>query len=178
MTEDGKQLVYAVSAHDTAKNGVFAVGIGSNDAPVALLSGKGKYLKLTWDEDQTELAFLSDKDDAASKPSKFKLYRWDRRAPAATELVSEATPGFHKDFVISENGAIGFSKDGKHVYFGVRRRRRRKRRTMPPPIPAKKKPWWIFGLTRTSTCSRRRNCAPRAIATAPSLPRTRFPITS
>jgi dipeptidyl aminopeptidase/acylaminoacyl peptidase len=118
LTEDGKQLVYAVSARDTAKNGVFMVSIGTNNAPVALLDGKGKYLKLTWDENQTELAFLSDKDDAAAKPSKFKLYRWDRQAPTATELVSAATPGFHKDFVISENGNLSFSKDGKHVYFG------------------------------------------------------------
>src|SRR5580658_689364 len=118
LTEDGKQLVYAVSARDTAKNGVFMVAIGSNNAPVALLDGKGKYLKLTWDENQTELAFLSDKDDAVSKPSKFKLYRWDRKAPTATELGSTATPGFHKDFVISENGNLSFSNDGKHVYFG------------------------------------------------------------
>jgi len=119
LTEDGKQLVYAVSARDTTKNGVFVVGIGNANAPLALLDGKGKYSKLTWDENQTELAFLSDKDDAASKPSKFKLYRWDRRAPTATELISTATPGFHKDYAISENGAISFSKDGKHVYFGA-----------------------------------------------------------
>lgn len=127
LTEDGKQLVYAVSARDTSKNGVFAVATGSSAAPVALLTGKGKYEKLTADENQTEIAFLSDKDDAASKPSKFKLYRWDRQAPTATELVSTATPGFHKDYVISENGNLSFSKDGKHVYFGCA-----------PPAPEKK----------------------------------------
>jgi len=34
FTDDGKQLVYAVAAHDTARNGVFAAVPGSADAPV------------------------------------------------------------------------------------------------------------------------------------------------
>ena len=40
------------------------------------------------------MVFLSDRDDAASKPAKFKLYRWDRQSPAASELASAATAGF------------------------------------------------------------------------------------
>jgi len=65
FSEDGKQLVYAVAARDTSKNGVFVMAPGSSDAPVALLSGKGKYLKLTWDENQTQLAFISDRAGSA-----------------------------------------------------------------------------------------------------------------
>src|SRR5512135_2851468 len=48
LTDDGKQLVYAVSARDTAKNGAFAVQVGAAGDPAALLAGKGKYAKLTW----------------------------------------------------------------------------------------------------------------------------------
>ncbi len=118
LSHDGKQLVYAVSARDTSKNGVFAVNLTGGE-PAALLAGKGKYLKITWDEAQKQLVFLSDRDDQAAKPAKFKLYRWDRQAPAAIELASASTPGFHKEFVISENGAVSFSKDGSHVYFGA-----------------------------------------------------------
>ena len=115
--EDGKQLVYAVSARDTSKNGVFAARIGGSDAPVALLAGKGKYLKLTWDENQTQLAFLSDRDDSGAKTPKFKLYRWDRQAGAAAELASVETAGFRKEFVISDKGTLSFSKDGTRVFF-------------------------------------------------------------
>src|SRR5262245_21456077 len=57
LTDDAKQLVYAVSARDTSKNGVFAARTGSTDAPVALLAGKGKYSRLTWDENQSQLVF-------------------------------------------------------------------------------------------------------------------------
>ncbi|HWC95162.1 MAG TPA: prolyl oligopeptidase family serine peptidase [Candidatus Sulfopaludibacter sp.] len=119
LTDDGKQLVYAVSARDTSKNGVFAVKTGTPDAPAALLTGKGKYLKLTWDEKQTEVAFLSSRDDAAAKQPKWKLYRWDRQSPAAAELVSAATPGLRPGFAISDKGNLSFSKDGGHLYFGV-----------------------------------------------------------
>lgn len=118
LSHDGKQLVYAVSAHDTSKNGAFAVNLSGGD-PTALLAGKGKYLKLTWDEAQKQLVFLSDRDDQSSKPAKLKLYRWDRQSAAATELASIATPGFRKEFVISENGNLSFSKDSSLVYFGV-----------------------------------------------------------
>jgi dipeptidyl aminopeptidase/acylaminoacyl peptidase len=117
FAEDGKQLVYAVSARDTAKNGIFAAAPGAGD-PAALLAGKGKYQKLTWDENQTQMVFLSDRDDAASKPPKQKLYRWDRLG-AAVELVSAATPGFRAGFVISDKGTLSFSKDGSRVFFGV-----------------------------------------------------------
>ena len=119
LTEDGTQLVYAVSAHDTAKNGVFVARPGLADEPAALLSGKGKYLKLTFDENQTELAFLSDRDDASAKLPQWKIYRWDRQAPAASELVSAATAGLQPGMAISDKGNLTFSYDGSRLFFGV-----------------------------------------------------------
>src|SRR5207247_440757 len=98
----------------------------SEAAPMPLLAGKGKYQKLTWDEEQTELAFISDRDDQESKQAKFKIYLWERGsaapvaqgangnptiregasrnhaadspAPTASEIVSASSPGFRKDF--------------------------------------------------------------------------------
>jgi dipeptidyl aminopeptidase/acylaminoacyl peptidase len=119
LTDDGKQLVYAVAARDTAKNGVFAAKVGSADPAAALLEGKGKYAKLTWDENQTQLVFLSDRDDAASKPSKWKLYRWDRQGAGAVELASATTPGFRKEFAITDRGTLSLSKDGSRIFFAV-----------------------------------------------------------
>jgi hypothetical protein len=118
LTDDGKQLVFAVAAHDAAKNGVFVAAAGSADAPLSVLDGKGKYSKLTFDENQTEMAFLSDRDNADAKPSQWKIYRWDRKA-AAAELVSNQTPGLEKGFAISDKGAMSFSHDGSRLYFGV-----------------------------------------------------------
>ncbi len=119
FAEDGKQIVYAVSARDAAKNGVFVMKPGAANAPETLLAGKGKYQKLTWDENQKELAFLSTKDDADSKPPKWKLYRWDRQASAAVELASADTPGMRKGMALTEKGSLSFSKDGTRVFFAT-----------------------------------------------------------
>jgi dipeptidyl aminopeptidase/acylaminoacyl peptidase len=119
FTDDGKQVVYAVGARDTAKNGVFAVKPGSSDAPASIAEGKGKYGHFAWDENQTQLAFLTDRDDQASKPPKWSLYRWDRSSAHAALAASTATAGFKKDLVISDRGAISFSKDGARIFFAT-----------------------------------------------------------
>ena len=127
FTNDGKQLVYAVSARDSAKNGVFAAKPGDAGSPVALLTGKGKYEKIAFDENQTQLAFFSDRDDAASKQPKFKVYGWDRQSPTAAVLASADMPGFRKEFAISDKGSLSFSKDGTRLFFPCA-----------PPMPEKK----------------------------------------
>ncbi len=153
LSKDAKTLVFTVSSKKEDTNGMYAVTTQTDAAPAALLAGKGKYLKPTWDEDQTELAFISDRDDAEAKQPKFKVYLWNRNGNAtiesagssptvregvdrnhagpavtnATEIVSTASAGFRKDFVISEKATLGFSLDGSHLFLGA----------APPPEPEK-----------------------------------------
>jgi dipeptidyl aminopeptidase/acylaminoacyl peptidase len=144
LSKDAKTLVFAVSSKKEETNGAYAVALPSDARPTTLLSGKGKYQKLTWDEDQTELAFISDRDDQESKQPKFKVYLWNRSgAPSAieggdrnhsstsvnsaTEIVSTSSNGFRKDFVVSEKATLGFSLDGSHLFLGA----------APPPEPEK-----------------------------------------
>jgi dipeptidyl aminopeptidase/acylaminoacyl peptidase len=142
LSKDAKTLVYAVSSKNEETNGVYLASTQSDAAPIALLSGKGKYQKLTWDEEQTELAFISDRDDQASKQAKFKVYMWERASgapiaspnlnhavapPVATEVVSNSSPGFRKDFVVSDKANLSFSLDGSRLFLGA----------SPPPEPEK-----------------------------------------
>jgi dipeptidyl aminopeptidase/acylaminoacyl peptidase len=127
LSKDARNLIFTVSSKKEETNGAFAVTTSTADAPAALLTSKGKYTKLTWDENQTQLVLLSDRDDAASAQPRFKLYRWDLKSPSAAELVSTATPNFKPGYVISERGAINFSLDGRKIFFGV----------SPPPEPEK-----------------------------------------
>ena len=119
LSRDSKSLLYAVSSRTADSNGVYSVVPGTAAAPTTLLTGKGKYSRLTWDEKQTQAVFLSDRDDVASKAPKFKLYGWDRQSPAATELVSSASASFRQGWAISDRGQISFSLDGNKVFFGV-----------------------------------------------------------
>ncbi|MGZ8846793.1 MAG: prolyl oligopeptidase family serine peptidase, partial [Pyrinomonadaceae bacterium] len=125
-------------------NGVYVAATQTDAAPVSLVAGKGKYQKLTWDEEQTELAFISDRDDAEAKQPKFKVYLWERGSGAVvkegadrnhasgmalnvSEVVSASSPGFRKDFVVSDKANLGFSLDGSRLFLGA----------APPPDPEK-----------------------------------------
>src|SRR5581483_9686255 len=99
LSKDGKTLAYAA-------DGVFAVDPSSDSAAVSLTSAKAKYAKLTWDEKQDELAFVSDSN---------KLFVWDRQSPAASEIDAS---GLRKGFVISDKANLAFSKDGERIFFG------------------------------------------------------------
>jgi dipeptidyl aminopeptidase/acylaminoacyl peptidase len=155
LSKDAKTLVYTVSAKKEEANGMYVVAPQTDAVPVSLLAGKGKYQKLTWDEEQTELAFISDRDDAEAKQPRFKVYLWERDARptvrespngnptvreradrnhamagtlnAASEVVSISSPGFRKDFVVSDKANLGFSFDGSHLFLGA----------APPPEPEK-----------------------------------------
>ncbi len=127
LSKDAKSLIYAVSSKKEETNGLFAVTPGNDAAPAELLAGKGRYTKLTWGEDQTQLAFISDRDDAAAKQPMFRLYHWKRGDAKAAEIVSTATPNFRPGLVISDRASLSFSPDGNHLFFGV----------APPPEPEK-----------------------------------------
>jgi dipeptidyl aminopeptidase/acylaminoacyl peptidase len=126
ISKDAKTLVFTTSARKEETNGVFAVTTAEGDStPVTLLAGKGKYQRLTWDEDNTQIAFTSDKEDADAKQPKFRVYQWDRKAPQADEIVSVNVSGFRKEMVVSERANLNFSLDGSHLFLGV----------APPPEP-------------------------------------------
>jgi dipeptidyl aminopeptidase/acylaminoacyl peptidase len=127
LSKDAKTLVYAVSAKKEDENGVYAVTTQTDGPPQVLLSGKGKYQKLTWDEDQTQLALISDKDDAAAKQPRFKVYHWNRGSGPAAEIVSTSSPDFRKNLVVSDKANLNFSLDGNRLFLG----------SAPPPEPEK-----------------------------------------
>ena len=127
ISKNARTLIFATSSRQEETNGVYTVATDSDAAPTALLTGKGKYQKLTWDEDNTQIAFISDKEDAAAKQPKFRVYQWNLKDPQAAEIVSVNSPGFPKDMVISERGNLSFSLDGSHLFFG----------SAPPPEPEK-----------------------------------------
>jgi len=115
ISKDAKALVYAVGSKKEESNGVYSATPGNDSAAAALLAGKGRYTKITWDFPQRQLAFLSDRDDVASKPAKLKAYLWNRSG-AAIEVVSNATPGFRNGFAILDRGPMNFSRDGSRLF--------------------------------------------------------------
>ena len=119
LARDGKTLVYAVSSPTVAENGVYAVTPGTADRPVGLLTGGGKYTRLTWNRAETELAFTTDRDSDSAVVSRFAAYRWRRGTPTALQIVSSSTAGLPETFSVSERGSLAFSRDGSKLYVPV-----------------------------------------------------------
>ncbi|MGC2658507.1 MAG: prolyl oligopeptidase family serine peptidase [Bryobacteraceae bacterium] len=119
LSKDAQTLVYAVASRKSDSNGIYAVQTGTAGDPISLLSGKGKYEKLAWDNHETRLAFLSDRRRGAEGRPGFALYGWDRHSPAAAELVSPDTHGFPSGWLVSDKPRITFSEDGNRIFFGT-----------------------------------------------------------
>ncbi len=113
FANDGKALLFAVASRKEETNGVYAVTPGQDSAPVALLSGKGKYTRPVWDREQTKATFLSD-----SAEQKFAVYLWDRKAAAALVVSAGAAASALKAGCnVSDKGPASFSRDGAKLYF-------------------------------------------------------------
>jgi dipeptidyl aminopeptidase/acylaminoacyl peptidase len=164
VTRDGKTLVYAVSSKAQENNGVYAVQPLPGGDVLPLLSGKGRYQKLTWDEKQTQLVFFSDKADAVNgrlaegEPSetkdspgptakpKMRIYHWDPKAGAqllgaggadiAVDLLGPTPPGIRAGWSISDRGSLSFSPDGTRLYVGTSPERQAEKIDRPAPSTA------------------------------------------
>jgi dipeptidyl aminopeptidase/acylaminoacyl peptidase len=117
----GEWLAYATSSTDAAKDGAFARRI-SDGSVKTLLSGRGHYKSLTFNDAGTELAFLSDKEEYEKPVSPYRLYYWKAGDAPASELVSASTAGMPKGMVVAD-AAPRFSPDGARVFLS----------TAPPP---------------------------------------------
>jgi dipeptidyl aminopeptidase/acylaminoacyl peptidase len=116
-SKDGSWLAFAVS-RNASTDGAFARRT-SDGAVHTLLSGLGHYKRLAFDERGTQLAFLSDRDEYATKSPRYRLYRWTTDAAAATEIVAANASGLPRQAVLSEHEALEFSKDGARLFFST-----------------------------------------------------------
>ncbi len=129
FSNDGARLAYATSRVDGSGDGVHVMQTSSGSS-TTLLSGKGHYRSLAFDEAGRQLAFLTTRDDAEAKKPLWGLYQWDANARAgsgepARRIAAAGMPGVPADWTVSENESPSFSKNGARLFFG----------TAPKPLP-------------------------------------------
>jgi dipeptidyl aminopeptidase/acylaminoacyl peptidase len=122
----GAWLAYATSSTDAAKDGAFARQLADGTVKT-LMTGRGHYKSLTFNEAGTQIAFLSDQAEYDKPVSPYRLYLWKGGDAPAAELVSSSTPGVLKGLVVSDSApaAPRFSKNGSMIFLAVG----------PPPAP-------------------------------------------
>ncbi len=113
LLKDSSLLVFS------SEQGLHALRVTESGEPVSLLSGKAKYEKLSWDEKEDRLAFLSDHDDAEAKHPQFKVYSWEKQSTSPVELASNRSDGLPARWIISDKAPLSLSKNGRFIFFGT-----------------------------------------------------------
>ncbi|MBD3414834.1 MAG: prolyl oligopeptidase family serine peptidase [Candidatus Aminicenantes bacterium] len=121
FTKDAEYLIYSVSSEDKPEtDGVYILKAGQEDS-MPLLTGEGNFKKWTMDEEETRLAFLTDRDDYDAEEPTFNLYGWNVGDDQASLWVSHtSTPGFPEGMAVSDKSDVSFTKDGWMVMFGIK----------------------------------------------------------
>jgi dipeptidyl aminopeptidase/acylaminoacyl peptidase len=124
FSPDGQHLAYVTSRKDSTGDGAHVVRT-TNGETTAILTGKGTYKNLAFDEAGAQLAFLSNKEDAEAEQAKYALYHWAAGGNAATRLAAAGSPGVPESWWVSENENPRFTEDGARLIFA----------TAPAPLP-------------------------------------------
>ena len=121
LTDNGTMVLYTVSSEETPESdGVYIYSL-AQDAVSTVLSGEGNYERLSLDEDQARLAFVTDRDDYSADEPTFSLYGADVGASAAELWVSHtSTENFPAGMAVSRLSQVSFNKDGSIVLLGVK----------------------------------------------------------
>ena len=121
FTKTGTYLFYTVSSKEKPEtDGFYRIGPGQSSG-IALLQGIGNYKQLTLNENETRLAFVTDRDDYEADEPTFNLYGMEIGGPQAQLWVSHtSTAGFPEGMAVSDKSSPSFTDDGKIVMFGIK----------------------------------------------------------
>lgn len=124
--EQGKILVMAISADDGEDDGVHVLDLASGAlSPIA--SGRGAYRSLAISEDESHVAFLTDKHDFGPVKANMALYLWTGGEEPAAKVVDASTSGMPEGWWLAPT-SLGFTEDGRRLIL----------RTQPKPEDAGK----------------------------------------
>ena len=80
-------------------------------------SGTGEYKNMVFNDDGSQLAFITNKDDYKTKTSAWALYHWAARSKQAKKIAAEKDAGMKTGWWVAPNSSQSFSEDGKRLYF-------------------------------------------------------------
>lgn len=123
IDEDEKWLAYSLAGADSlAIDGVYVRNLATG-AVTELKKGTGNYRSLAFDEQGTQLAFVTDADEWTDEKPRFSVYHASLTGQrggtpqAATRVV--ASGAFGDDQRLVERGGLSFVKTGAVLRFGV-----------------------------------------------------------
>ncbi len=93
-------------------------------------NGKGNYKNFKFDESGNQLAYLGDLSNEKALLKNYNLYYYSNGIDTAQYLATKTSNGIPKNWAVSGDGDIRFSKNGEKLFFGIAPIRRVKDTTL------------------------------------------------
>ncbi|MDP2069237.1 MAG: prolyl oligopeptidase family serine peptidase [Lutibacter sp.] len=118
FAKEGKRLAYTTSGVDsTSGEGVYVIDLESNKISNIFKGDKAKYAQLSFSDSGKNLGFIVDVDTTKVQVRPNELYIWHDGNKLAKKQVDNTTAP--KNYLVSADGKITFSKDETKLYFGL-----------------------------------------------------------
>ena len=124
FSKKGSLLAFATSVESGPKVKSDAIGDGvhvvqlKDGSHQQIISGNGNYRNLTIDEAGQQVAFLTDRNDDAKKPS-WSLYHWKLKSREASKIAHEGDKGIPEGWWVAGNAGLQFHENGKRLYYST-----------------------------------------------------------
>lgn len=118
FAKEGKRLAYITSGIDsTSGEGVYIIDLTNNKTNNIFKGEKAKYAQLSFSDSGKNLSFIVDADTTKVQVRPNELYLWRDGNKLAKKLVDNTSSP--KNYLVSADGKITFSKDETKLYFGL-----------------------------------------------------------
>ena len=120
FSEKGDKIAFVIGGKDS----IYHQGVYVFDAIQQTINpifrARGKYHSLTWSEDGSRLAFVSDLDTTKAQIRPNNLHLWITGQDSASTLIAHGSKKMGDGRLISEHFENRFSKDNSKLYFGLK----------------------------------------------------------
>ncbi|QIH33365.1 prolyl oligopeptidase family serine peptidase [Sphingobacterium sp. DR205] len=120
--KNGTKLVFSkkTDAKDSLskESGVYLYDIATKNLK-KISTGKGEYKSFSFDESGNQLAYLGDLSKEKALLKNYNLYYYTNGIDTAQYLATKNSTGIPKNWAVSGDGNIRFSKNGEKLFFGI-----------------------------------------------------------
>ena len=120
--KNGSKIVFSKKTDSkdslSKESGVYLYEIATKKLK-KISNGKGNYKNFKFDESGNQLAYLGDLSNEKALLKNYSLYYYSNGIDTAQYLATKTSNGIPKNWAVSGDGDIRFSKNGEKLFFGI-----------------------------------------------------------
>jgi len=117
LSRNGKSVSFISQSQDSISETKVSILSFDDKKQAVVFQKKGLAKKVAISSEGEKLAFIFSADTAKTKV--FELHYFDSKLTQSKLILDSSNTSVSKDWAVSENGKIAFSRNGKNLYFGT-----------------------------------------------------------